>query len=275
MERLILTEEEYFSLSSLVYRHFGIVIKERNKHLLLERLQNTLRSGGFDSFTDYYHYIMADVTGQALLQLVDKISTNHTAFFREMDHFTFFASSILPSLCEKQRRTGKKELKIWSAGCSSGEEAYSLAMVIDDFLGNEKKYWDIGILATDISKTALYKAEKGVYNLDVISNVPNKFLRPYFIRKNNLVEISGQIKKSVIFRRFNLMNEVFPFKTRFHVIFCRNVMIYFDEGTKRRLVKRFFNQLETDGYFFIGYSEILDHSQKEYRYVKPAIYQKI
>ena len=191
---------------------------------------------------------------------------------REEEHFRFFRDKILPELVI---RVKSKDLRIWSAGCSSGEEPYTLAMIIDEFFGNEKFFWDTKILATDISSKVLDEAQKGVYRNEELAAIPKSWKLAYFSSYDdeNSV-ISDKIKDEVIFRRFNLM-EKFPFKRKFHVIFCRNVMIYFDEETKKNLIDKFYNCLEDGVYLFIVLSETLNRDPNKFKAVMPSVYRKV
>ena len=192
---------------------------------------------------------------------------------RETDHFTYFANKVLPYL---QATNKQKDLRVWSAGCSSGEEPYTLAMIMADYFGEEKKIWNTQLLATDISVKVLDLAEKGAYPLEVLQELPGNWRANYFKRVHkDVYQIEDKIKKDVIFRIFNLMDEKFPFKQKFHVIFCRNVMIYFDQQTKRELITKFYDMTESGGYLFIGHSESISRDETRYQYIMPAVYRKV
>lgn len=266
-----ITDKEFKQLSSYIKNNIGINLRETKKTLMVSRLQNVLMEMGFKSFSEYYDYIIADKTGDAAVTLFDKITTNHTFFMREADHFYYFRDQVLPYLKETVK---DKDLRIWSAGCSSGEEPYVLAMIIDEFFGEEKKKWDRKILATDISNRAINKALEGIYSKKEIESLPVQWKLKYFrqLDKERFV-IVDTIKNEVIFRKFNLMN-AFPFKKKFHVIFCRNVMIYFDNNTKYQLVNKLYDSLDDGGYLFVGHSESLDSTKTRFKHIAPAIYRK-
>lgn len=271
---IALSDKEFWQLAHYIKDNYGINLKEEKKTLLMGRLQNVLLEHKFNSFSDYFEYILSDKTGEAIVTLINKVTTNHTFFMRETDHFEFFKREVLPYLVSK-KKDKDKDLRIWSAGCSSGEEAYTLAMIIDDFFGNEKKAWDTKILATDISNQVLDIATKGIYANDRIASLPAQWKLSYFRKLNNENSVLvDKIKNEVIFRKFNLMSTTFPFKKKFDVIFCRNVMIYFDHQTKAELVQKFYDGTESGGYLFIGHSESLNRNETKYRYIKPAIYRK-
>lgn len=271
-----LSDEEFNLISQLVYQRFGIHLSLQKKTLVVERLQKTIRVGNFGTFRAYYEHVIADRSGKALLDLVDKISTNHTMFFREQDHFTYMQSTLLPRLIEAEKKSGRKTIRIWSAGCSSGEEPYTIAMLLHDHLGVDFSSWDVGLLATDISTSVLEKAQAGVYADNQLENIPSIFSKRYFKPAGEgLVVISPELRKMIMFRRLNLMDKDFPFKGKFQLIFCRNVMIYFDGPTRDSLLARYHRYLESDGTLFVGHSESLNRDNPLFRYVKPAIYEKI
>lgn len=271
-----LSTQEFRLIKNLVQEKFGIHLGEQKRSLIVQRLQKELQAGGFSSYREYYNYVVQDPSGQALLNLGDLMSTNHTYFFREGKHFEFIKRSALPQIIGDFRERGEKDLRIWCAGCSSGEEPYSLAMVLREFAGEHSPGIEFRILATDISATALQKAAAGVYTKEQVMRVPPLYRLRYFEGLDDGKWIVKQsIRTMVLFRRLNLIQQEFPFKRRFQVIFCRNVMIYFNEPTRRSLVERFHRHLDPGGYLFTGHSETLDRSLGLYRFVQPAVYQKI
>lgn len=270
---LNITDREFCKLSEYIKGNYGINLSDKKKALVVGRLQNILIEKNFDSFSEYTDYVMNDKTGDAVRILISKITTNYTYFMREPEHFQYFKTVALPYWHDQLRNI--KDLRVWSAGCSSGEEPYTLSMTIADFFGNDKGLWDTKILATDISTRVLDEAKKGVYSNESLENVPKMWKNLYFNRyddENSVV--ADSIKKEVLFRPFNLMTNTFPFRKKFHVIFCRNVMIYFDAETKRELVNKFYEHTEYGGYLFIGHSESLNREETRYKYIKPAVYRK-
>ncbi len=267
-----ITDREFNMLSRFIRSNYGIDLKEEKKTLVMTRLNRVLAENNFENFSEYYKYIISDKSGQALNTLVDKITTNHTFFMREANHFYFFRDQVLPYL---NRVVKNRDLRIWSAGCSTGEEAYTLAMLIDEYFGKEKFFWDTRILATDISNKVLRTAEKGIYRDEKISTLPYQWKMNYFKnydKKNSI--LIDKIRNEVIFRKFNLMDDIFPFRRRFHGIFCRNVMIYFDQQTRIELVNKLYDLLEWGGYLFIGHSESLNRGETKFKYIVPAVYRK-
>ncbi len=266
-----ITEDEFWKLVSFIKGNYGINLTEK-KALVTGRLQNILAEKNMQSFSEYFNYIMADKSGSAVTNLINKITTNHTFFLRERDHFDFFRTQVLPYL---KSTSPSRDMRVWSAGCSSGEEPYTLEMIIADFLGMERKAWDTRILATDISEKVLDIAVQGIYANEQLTAIPDDWKRRYFTRVNDdASQLVEDIRNNVIFRRFNLMNQVFPFKKKFQVIFCRNVMIYFDAETRRELVDRFYEHTEPGGYLFIGLSESLRREETNYKYIRPSVYRK-
>jgi chemotaxis protein methyltransferase CheR len=271
-EMVTISDEEYRILTDYIYKNYGIKLGYPKKSLVVGRLQNVLLQNNFNSFSEYYDYVVSDKTGNALATLIDKVTTNHTFFLREPDHFYYFRDSVLPFLVSTVK---SKDLRIWSAGCSTGEEAYTLAMILQDYFGEDKLLWDTRILATDISSKVLEVAKKGEYKSKAIDTLPLNWRCRYFTETgNDKVAITDKIRKEVIFRSFNLMNSNFPFVKKFHAIFCRNVMIYFDTKKKKELVDKFYDFMEPGGYLFIGHSESLNREETRLKYVMPAIYRK-
>ncbi len=270
-----ITDREFEAMRALIYQRFGINLSEQKRSLLVGRLQKLLRSSGFSTFEEYYDHLLKDKSEQALSLLVDRVSTNHTYFNREKTHFDYFLQTALPEVIARLKAEGRRDLRIWCAGCSSGEEAYMLLMLMHECLGSDYSSWDAGILATDISERVLSVARSGVYPEDRVAQLPEALQRKYFKKlPGGDLQVVDILKKEATFRRFNLMNQQFPFKKSFQIIFCRNVMIYFDQPTREALVGRFHRFTEPGGYLFVGHSETLGRAQDLYKYLLPAAYQK-
>jgi Methylase of chemotaxis methyl-accepting proteins len=267
-----ITQEEFSRLADYIKANYGIYLKDEKKALVVGRLQNILIEKNCKSFSEYYNYIMSDKSGQAAVTMMNKITTNHTFFMREPVHFEYFRDSVLPFWAHNLK---DRDLRVWSAGCSSGEEPYTLSMIIDEYFGKEKSLWDARVLATDISEKALEKAKNGIYANKDVAALPYGWKLNYFTALDNANSVlSNRIKQEVIFRKFNLMTPLFPFRKKFHVIFCRNVMIYFNEETRQELVNKFYDATESGGYLFIGHSESLNREATKYQYLMPAVYRK-
>jgi len=270
-----ISNEEFSLLRALIQRKFGINLSDQKKSLLVGRLQKLLRHSGYASFREYYEALVNDKGEEKLSQLVDRISTNHTYFNRENAHFDYFAQTALPAVANRLRQVNDQDLRIWCAGCSTGEEAYMLLMLMVEYFGEEYRRWNCGILATDISSRVLEIAEQGIYPEDKITMLPETLKRKYLQPTGDgQYAFQERLRKDATFRRFNLMNERFPFKKPFHVIFCRNVMIYFDAPTRTALIEKFHQVMKPGGYLFIGHSETLGRQQNLFKYVMPAVYQK-
>ena len=268
-----ISDDEFTALRELIHQRFGIHLGDGKKALVIGRLQKILRQGGFSGFSDYYRFVVEETSGQGLSDLVNAISTNHTYFFREADHFTIFSQEVLPRCLE--RHAQDRDLRIWCAGCSSGEEAYVLAMLILEGLGRDHARWNAGLLATDISQKALAVAEAGIYPDERVQQIPAPLRTRYWQRLDDeRWQASEALRREITFRRFNLMNDRFPFRKPFDVIFCRNVMIYFDQDTRQRLVQRFHDHTTSGGHLFISHSESLGRDRCPYRYLRPAMYIK-
>lgn len=276
MDIIEITDKEFTRISTLVYDRFGINLTEKKKALVRGRLNKLIVNLGFTTFSEYYDYVQDDKGGQRLLDMVDKISTNHSYFFRESDHFNYLADTVLPAICENTERRSDGKLRIWCAGCANGQEAYTLAMVVKEFTNKMKCPLEPAILATDISISALETAVKGYYTEDGLSGIPVDLKKRYFEANKDGSATAGKVLKDMIlFKRLNFMNETFPFKNKFDVIFCRNVMIYFDNVTKENLVNRFHRYMLDKSWLFIGHSETLGRSNSNFKYIKPSTYLRV
>ncbi len=268
-----ITDKEFRLLSDYIRDFCGINLKEEKKTLLVGRLSNILTEMGIADFSEYYARICKDKSGVEVSKLVDKITTNHTYFMREAQHFQFFTEEVLPFL---ESNVSTKDLRIWCAASSSGEEPYTLAILLEEYFAERGLMWDKRVLATDLSLNALSKARSGIYPVQSIETMPKTWQLKYFQKISpDSVKVNANIQKEVIFRRFNLLEETFPFKKKFHTIFCRNVMIYFDNDVKEELINKMYDSLEYGGYLFIGHSESLNREKTKFRYIKPAVYRKL
>lgn len=267
-----ITDEEFRQLADYIHKYCGINLKGEKKALVNGRLQNILYRYNMQSFTEYFTYLTQNSSESEITEMIDKLTTNHTFFMREAEHFRFYERDVLPKL---KKTVTDRDMRIWCAACSTGEEAYTLAIINNEFLGGEKFWWDTKVLATDISVSALETAKRGVYTKEDVEPLPDKWKMEYFDRKEaQQWEVKDSLKKEVIFRRFNLMEEVYPFKKKFHVIFCRNVMIYFDQTDKNKLIQRLQSNLAEGGYLFIGHSEAINKEDTGLQYVIPSVYRK-
>ncbi|MCL2088586.1 MAG: protein-glutamate O-methyltransferase CheR [Oscillospiraceae bacterium] len=263
-----ISEQDFQRLYKHIYDNFGIDLSKK-KQLIEGRLYNTVVKAGFTGFTEYIDHVLKHNNSNEMEQVINKLTTNHTYFMRESSHFELFRDTILPELEYRKRN---KVLGIWSAGCSSGEEPYTLSMILRDYFAN-KPGWDTRVLATDISHRVMNIAKAGVYEEESLKEIPNVWKTKYFKKDGHDYHLTPEIKNNVIFREFNLMDPI-NFKLKFDVIFCRNVMIYFDAQTKAALIDRFYNATANGGYLLIGHSETIDKSHNPYQYLRAASYKK-
>ncbi|MGN0140832.1 MAG: CheR family methyltransferase [Roseburia sp.] len=266
-----MTEEEFVRIYRFLKSRYGIDMSHK-KNIMEGRLENHIRVAGFGSYTAYMDALERDYTGGMEKELVNMLSTNHTYFMRESEHLDYLRQVVLPELKEKE--AGKKDLCIWCAAASTGQEPYMLAMLLQDFFGLEKKKWDTKILATDISMEALESAKRGIYSGEDIESLPAQWKRRFLkMTHDGRYQITGELKEEVLFRQFNLMNP-FPFKRKMHVVFLRNVMIYFDSDTKRQLLDKMYDIMEPGGYLFIGRTETIERGSTGFRMLQPSIFRK-
>ena len=259
-----ISPSQFDHVSRTVYDFCGIKLTKEKQTLVNSRLTKRLYALKLDNFGEYFKIVERD--SQEFSKMIDSLTTNKTNFLREIQHFEFLRKKVLPNL--RSRR-----LRIWSAACSSGEEPYSIGMLLHEALPNISN-WDIKILATDISSHILQKAQKAEYDDEHLVGVSPTLQQKYFTRTpSNKYVVRDPVKNLVRFARLNLMGE-WKMQGPFDVIFCRNVMIYFDKTTQGNLVNRFYNLIPSGGHLFIGHSESLNGITHNYRYIQPAIYQK-
>jgi chemotaxis protein methyltransferase CheR len=273
---MAITDREFQLLSELIYKHFGIHLTEAKRSLLVRRLQSLLKKEGLSTFREYYDRLVANPDAATMTELVNRITTNYTYFYREPEHFDFFLKKALPEIVARHKQHHSRDLLVWCAAASTGEEPYMLAMLMMEYLGPDYGTWDAGLLATDISEKALKKAVVGIYPESETKTMPKHLVKKYFTKHGeNQVKVIPRLSREVMYRRFNLITPRFPWKRPFDVIFCRNVMIYFDNETKLKLIQQIYDSLNYGGYLFIGHSESLMRMETPLRYIMPAVYQKV
>jgi chemotaxis protein methyltransferase CheR len=265
-----LKPHEFEAIRRLAHDKFGLDLRTGKEELVAARLGKRMRQGGFESFAKYYDHIIGDPSGEALVGMIDALATNHTSFLREAAHFDFLRQEVLPGLRERPR------VELWSAACSTGEEPYTLAFTLCEQWGADALR-KVRILATDISTKALAAAKRAVYPAERFSAVPPSWLRQFLLRGEGswkgYYRIKPEVRSQVEFARLNLV-EPSSQRNLFPVVFCRNVMIYFDKATQEAVVNRLAACLEPGGYLFIGHAESLTGVRHELAYVRPAIYRK-
>lgn len=267
----MITDNEFQRIVAYMKKNYGIDLSQK-KVLVSGRLSNYLARNGFSSYDEYMTKVEKNPNSPEATDIINALTTNHTYFMRESEHFDYLSKVVLP--WAKQTAAANRDLRVWCGASSTGEEPYTLAMVIMDFFGLDHKNWDTRVLATDISTRVLELAMKGVYLKEDIDPLPQAWKRRYFKQVGDEeFMVKEELKKEVIYRQFNLMNQ-FPFKRKFHVVFLRNVMIYFPDDVKYQLIDKVYNYTEPGGYLFIGTTESLDRHRTRFQYVQPSIYRK-
>lgn len=268
-----LTDKLFQQFSSLVYQQTGIFLKPEKKELLNARLGKRLRYCKIPSFQEYYEYVLNDVSGEELVHLIDVVSTNFTSFYREKTHFDYLSSTVVKEFFA-QGFPG--EFTVWSAACSSGEEPYTLSIVLNQIAAQEQRF-RFAIHATDISTKVLALAKRGVYATDKVQMVPQPLLKRYFQKgkgkSEGYMKVKKELSRPISFSRFNLMDQ-YPWQDELDVIFCRNVMIYFNRETQQQLVDKFYTCLKPGGHLFIGHSESLTAINHRFKQVTTTGYKK-
>jgi len=272
-----LSEEEFKRLSEFIYREYGIKMPPVKKIMLQSRLQKRLRELDISSFKEYVNYVFSkEGQDNEVIHMIDVVSTNKTDFFREPVHFEFLSTIAVPEFYEETR--GRGTFKVWSAGCSSGEEPYTIAISLDE-LKDKYPGFDFSILGTDISSRILHTALDAIYKENRIEGVPLFLKRKYFLkskdRTNPTVRIIPDLRKKITFARLNFMNNSYNINENFDVIFCRNVLIYFDRETQESVINKLCTKLKINGIFFLGHSESITSMQVPLKQVKPTIFRKI
>ena len=258
--------QEFEQLRQMAHSAFGLDLKPGKEELVTARLRRLVRSGGFSSYREYCRHVLSDSTGEALAAMIDALATNHTSFLREPDHFDFLRQEVFPKLATRS------SIEVWSAACSTGEEVWTLACLFQDALPSR----NLRIVATDISRKALHFASQASYPAERCQGVPAAWLARYFTCEPGPVKtyrITPQIRGLASFRRLNLL-EAYGWPRPFPLIFCRNVMIYFDKPTQERVVRQLTEYLEPGGYLLVGHAESLTRVTHSLDYVKPAVYRK-
>jgi chemotaxis protein methyltransferase CheR len=266
-----ITADEFRRFRTLIYDESGISLSEQKQTLLASRLSKRLRDLNLTTFSEYYARVTKDPSSEEFTRMLDLISTNKTDFFREPKHFDFLREQVLPEL------ESVKRIRIWSSACSTGEEPYTIAMTLVDNVPHPAQ-WDFKILSTDLSTRVLAKAASGTYDEERLRDVPPDIVRRHFLRGRGesagLLKVKPHLADMIRFRRLNLMDNEFPIKSPLDLVFCRNVMIYFDRPTQETLVNKFHRYLKPGGYLFIGHSESLQWVTHPFKSLAPTIYQK-
>jgi chemotaxis protein methyltransferase CheR len=276
---LKMTEQDFEHLSHFIYDHCGIKIQPIKRTMLESRLQKRLRILGISSFSDYCDVIFKSPNGGELVHMIDAVTTNKTDFFREPAHFTFLSEAVLPEFMQGGDSRIRAPFSIWSSACSSGEEPYTLALVMSEFTSQNPDF-RFTITATDISTKVLDKAKVGIYDENQISMIPLSLKQKYFLRSKDRtkgqVRVVSRLRSSISFQRLNLMDGKYPMReASFDAIFCRNVIIYFDRPTQGALLGRLCRYIKRDGYLFLGHSETVNGFDLPLIRMSSTIYRKV
>ena len=272
-----MTDADFNKLGSFVYEELGIKMPYQKKIMLQSRLQKRLSDLRIATFREYIEFVFSKEGQQdEIIKIIDLITTNKTDFFRESSHFDYLTNTALPEICSV--KPPRKLIKIWSAGCSSGEEPYTIAIVLREYL---QKYPDLdfSVFSTDISHRILQKAATSIYPEDRINVIPHTIKHKYFLRSkdqtNKTVKLVPEIRSRVNFQRLNFMDPVYPVENGFDIIFCRNVLIYFDRETQQKVITKLAEKLVTNGFFFLGHSESITNMKVPLQQIKPTIFRKV
>jgi chemotaxis protein methyltransferase CheR len=270
-----LTKEEFEILRTFLIENYGITLKDEKKVMLEARLKKRLMALGFETFKQYISFLFShDGLKIELPRFLDVVTTHKTEFFRNREHFKILEKKVLPELINN----GVNKIDIWSAGCSTGEECYTIAMVVQNFIDTNKLNVDYHILGSDISEEVIEIAKRGIYSEDKVEPVPMVYKKKFLLRskdrKKKLVKIVPELREKVNFRFQNIIEDC-NFRSKFHIIFCRNVAIYFKTDIQKQLFKNLINWLHTGGYLFIGASESLFGFELPVIRISPTVYRKI
>ena len=273
----ILSDRLFEKFAVFIYGLCGIQLSISKKTMLTSRLVSRLRALSMDSFDDYYEYVTSAAGRVEQVDMIDAVSTNKTDFFREDDHFSFLTDFIL-SLRAKDKAGDGNPFHIWSAGCSSGEEPYTMGMVLSEYARVHPRF-DFKIVATDISTRILDRARAGIYKDSKVAAIPKNLVRRYLLKgggsNTGQHRIVPELQDKIDFKRVNFIDERFSLTTSFDVIFCRNVIIYFDRKTQNDLFKKFYHHLKSGGYFFLGHSEMMSEMVPGFEKIEPTVYRKL
>jgi len=275
--KLQLSDADFKKLSQFIYNNYGIKMPEAKKIMLQSRLQKRLSVMKINSFSEYCDFLFSKEGEQMeLIHMIDVVTTNKTDFYREAAHFDFMREVVLPEYMQQNK--SRKPMKLWSAGCSSGEEPYTMSFVLSDF-ADKVSGFDYQILGTDISTRILEKAVTAIYAEDRVSIVPLEIKRKYLLkskdRQKPTVRVIPELRRKVNFQRLNFMDASYDISEVFDVIFCRNVLIYFDRPTQEAVINKLCTKLRTGGYFFLGHSESITSMKVPLVQLRPTVFMKV
>ncbi|MBF0361989.1 MAG: protein-glutamate O-methyltransferase CheR [Oligoflexia bacterium] len=272
----ILECNNYESVKELIYTHLGISISEKDQEEFFHKLKPVMSAYNCKTLDELFQLLLEDPNNEILGEIANKITTNYSYFNRETNHFDFLRSKVLPELVAELRKKSTFKLSIWSAACSTGEEPYTLGILLREFLGAYYDNWIVSVLGTDISSKVLKEAKNAIYPLERVEGMPADLFLKYFDRVDpQTVKVKDEYKKDVGFRVLNLKHNGYQFREGFNAVFCRNVFIYFDEKMIDHVAMNVHRCLDKGGYFFIGVSETLGKRNTNYfEFIAPGIYRK-
>ncbi len=274
----VMSDREFSLFSEMIYSVTGIKMPPVKKLMLTSRLNKRVKALGMHSFRQYYDFVCSrEGMSEEYHRMIDAVTTNKTDFFREPEHFNILRDVVFPGLSQEDRFRQGNSVNIWSAGCSTGEEPYTIAMVSSDYFGDNRS--SVSILATDISTRVLNAAMNGVYSGDAIKPIPLPLRKKYLLRgkgeKTGVFRVAPEIRGMISFKKLNLMDDRFCFNSKMDIVFCRNVIIYFDRATQIDLFNKFYDVIAPGGYLFIGSSETLYGLNDKFVSAGPTVYRKI
>jgi len=266
-KELKITDSEFTQLRDYIYQQSGIFIADNRKYLLENRLANRIKELNLKSFAEYYHFLQYDPgKRQELNRLFEVVTTNETSFYRNPPQLAVFQNNVLAEVIAQQRKLGAKKLRIWSAGCSTGEEPYTIAIILHEALKAEIASWDIKITANDLSEAVLSSARRGVYNDYTLRTTPKDIVAKYFLAEEGKFKVKPEVKRLVSFGQINLSDRAMLKRVdRSQIVFCRNVIIYFDDEMKKNVIGSFYDNLLPGGYLLIGHSESLHNISRAFK----------
>jgi len=272
-----LSDKDFNRFRKLIFELAGITLSEHKRALVYSRLAKRLRANGLESYSEYYELVsQADPDSQEVVEFINAITTNKSSFFREPHHFDFLREEIFPVYLQEINSRKRKAIQIWSAGCSAGQEPYTLAMTLYEYFGVDSPV-DFNILATDIDTNVLSRARQGIYNEEQIEDIPDYLLRKYFLKgkgeRAGLARTGKELQSIIQFDRLNLFDSTWPIKDKLDIIFCRNVIIYFSRDTQRQLISRMTRHLKPGGYLMLGHSESLHGYDSGLQHVRKNVYR--
>ncbi len=276
---LKISDAEFVQLRDFIYAQCGIYVADNRKYLLENRLANRLKLLNLKNFGEYYHYLQYDTNKKSeLSKLFEVITTNETSFYRNPPQLKVFQDNILSDVIAEMKKKGEKRLRIWSAGCSTGEEPYTLAIIVAEVLKGELASWDVRITASDLSERVLESARKGLYNEYTLRTTPKEIVSRYFEQDGENYRVKSELKRLISFGQLNLSDRVALKRVeRSQLVFCRNVIIYFDDEMKRKVIGAFYDNLLAGGYLLIGHSESLHNITRAFKpihYPGAIVYKK-